>query len=91
MGHPALMPVVLLVATVYDPAVLVGAVPDLGSKGAAALAALDFAGENAHSAVSATLLLAPRHLRLHHLEGFRGYDGGMALLHEVAWRLARCS
>ena len=89
MGRLALMPVVLLVAAVDDPAVLVGAVPDLGSKGAAALAALDFAGENAHSAVSAIFLLAPRHLRLHHLEGFRGYDCRMALLHEVAGDLPR--
>ncbi len=50
MGRPALMPIVLLVATIDDPAVLVRGVPDLGSKGASALAALDFAGENAHSA-----------------------------------------
>ena len=78
------MPVVLLVAAVDDPAVLVGAVPDLGSKESAALTAFDFAGENAHAAVSASLSLAPRHLCLHHLESFRGYDCRMALLHEVA-------
>lgn len=84
MGRLAFMTVVLLVAAVNDPAVLVRGVPDLGSEEASALAALDFAGENAHSAVSAALPLAPRHLRLHHLEGFRGDDGGMALLNEVA-------
>ena len=84
MGRLALMPVVFVVATVDGAPVLVGAVPDLGSKEAAALAAFYLAGENAHATVSATLPLAPRHLRLHHLEGFRGDDGGMALLHEVA-------
>ena len=84
MGRLALMPVVFVVATVDGAPVLVGAVPDLGSKEAAALAAFDFPGENAHAAVSASLPLAPRHLRLHHLEGFRGDDGRMALLHEVA-------
>ena len=84
MGRLALMPIVLLVAAVDDPAVLVRAVPDLRSEGATALAAFYLAGENAHSAVSAALPLAPRHLRLHHLEGFWGDDGGMALLNEVA-------
>ena len=84
MGRLALMPIVLLVATIDDPAVLVRGVPDLGSEGASALAALNFAGENAHAAVSAALPLAPRHLCLHHLEGFRGDNGRVALLHEVA-------
>ena len=78
-----------LVATVDDPAILVRAVPDLGSKESSALAAFYLAGENAHAAVPAALLLAPRHLRLHHLEGFRGDDGGMALFHEVAGDLPR--
>ena len=78
------MPVVLLVAAVDDPAVLVGRVPELGSKESAALTAFDLAGENAHAAVSASLSLAPRHLCLHHLESFQGYDCRMALLHEVA-------
>lgn len=36
------MPVVLVVATIDDPAVLVGAMPDLGSEEAAAFAAFDF-------------------------------------------------
>ena len=45
MGRLTFMPIVLLVAAVYDPAVLVGAVPNLGSEGASALATLDFAGE----------------------------------------------
>ena len=84
MRRLALMPIVLLIAAVYDPAVLVRGVPDLGSEGASALAALNFAGENTHAAVSSSLPLAPCHLRLHHLEGFRGDDGRMALLHEVA-------
>ena len=57
MGRLALMPVVLLVAAVDDPAVLVGAVPYLGSKEAATLAAFYLAGENAHAAVSASLPL----------------------------------
>ena len=83
------MPVVLVVATIDDPAVLVGAMPDLGSEEAAAFAAFDFPGENAHAAVSASLPLAPRCLRLHHLEGDRVDDGGMALLHEVAGDLPR--
>ena len=84
MGRLAFMTVVLLVAAVDDPAVLIRGLPDLGSEEAAALATFDFAGENAHAAVSPAVLLAPRHLRLHHLEGFRGYDCRMALLHEVA-------
>ena len=83
------MPVVLVVATIDDPAVLVGAMPNLGSEEAAAFAAFDFPGENAHAAVSASLPLAPRCLRLHHLEGDRVDDGGMALLHEVAGDLPR--
>lgn len=83
------MPVVLVVATIDDPAALVGAMPDLGSEEAAAFAAFDFPGENAHAAVSASLPLAPRCLRLHHLEGDRVDDGGMALLHEVAGDLPR--
>ena len=66
MGRLAFMPVVLVVATIDDPAVLVGAMPDLGSEEAAAFAAFDFPGENAHAAVSASLPLAPRCLRLLH-------------------------
>ena len=46
MGCFAFMPVVLLVATVDEPAVLVRGVPDLGSEEAAAFAALYLAGEN---------------------------------------------
>ena len=84
MGRLALMPIVLLVAAVDDPAVLVGAVPDLGSEESSALAAFYLAGENAHAAVPATLLLAPRYLGLHHLEGGGSDDGRVALLHEVA-------
>lgn len=83
------MPVVLVVATVDDPAVLVCAVPDLRPKIAAAFGAFYLAGENAHAAVSASLPLAPRCLRLHHLKGSRFDDGGMALLHEVAGDLPR--
>ena len=71
MGRLAFMPVVLLVASVDDPAVLVGAVPELGSEESSALAAFYLAGENAHAAVPAALSLAPRHFRLHHLEGGR--------------------
>ena len=88
MGRFALMPVVLLVAAVYDPAVLVRGVPDLGSKEAAALATFDFAGENAHAAVSASLPLAPCHLRLHYPKGSRRDNGRMALLHKVAGDLS---
>ena len=84
MGRLALMPVIFLVATVNDPAVLVRGVPNLGSEEAAAFTAFYLAGENAHATVSATLPLAPCHLRLHHLEGGRGNDGGMALFHKVA-------
>ena len=87
MGRLAFMTIVFLVAAVDDPAVLVRGVPNLDSEEAAAHAALNFAGENAHTAVSASLPLAPRHLRLHHLEGFRGDDGSVALLHEVAGNL----
>ena len=53
MGRLAFMPVVLLVAAVDDPAVLVGRMPNLGSKGVSALAAFYLTGENAHAAVSA--------------------------------------
>ena len=84
MGRLAFMTVVLVVAAIDDPAVLVGAMPDLGSEESSALAAFYLARENAYAAVSASLPLAPRHLRLHYLECFRGDDGGMALLHEVA-------
>lgn len=87
MGRLAFMTIVFLVAAVDDPAVLVRGVPNLDSEEAAAHAALNFAGENAHTAVSASLPLAPRHLRLHHLEGFRGDDGSVALLHEVTGNL----
>ena len=89
MGRLAFMPVVLLVATVDDPAVLVGAVPDLGSEETTALPTFYLAGENAHAAVSPAFLLAPRYLRLHHLESGRGDDGRMALFHEVAGDLPR--
>ena len=89
MGRLAYMPVIFLVATVDDPAILVRAVPDLGSKESSALAAFYLAGENAHAAVPAALLLAPRYLRLHHLESGRGDDGRMALFHEVAGDLPR--
>ena len=92
LGHMerlAFMPVVLLVAAIDDPAVLVRGVPNLSSKEAAALAAFYLARENAHAAVSASLPLAPHCLRLHHLEGDRVDDGGMALLHEVAGDLPR--
>ena len=89
MGCFAFMPVVLFVAAIDDPAVLVRGVPNLSSKEAAALAAFYLARENAHAAVSASLPLAPRCLRLHHLEGGRVDDGGMALLHEVAGDLPR--
>jgi len=75
------MTVVLVVAAIDDPAVLVGAMPDLGSEESSALAALDFAGEYAHAAVFSPLQLAPCNLCLYHLESFRGNDGGMALFH----------
>ena len=78
------MPVVLVVATVDDPAVLVGAMQNLGSEKAATLAAFYLARENAHSAVTSTRLLAPCYLCLHHLEGGRGDNGRTALLHKVA-------
>ena len=65
------MPIVLVVASVDDPAILVRAVPDLGSEKAAALTAFYLAGENAHAAVASALLLAPYYLVLHHLEGGR--------------------
>ena len=84
MGCPALMPVVFVVATVDGAPVLVGAVPDLGSEEAAALAAFYLAGENAHAAVASAILLAPCNLRLHHLEGGWFDDGRVALFHEVA-------
>ena len=89
MGRLAFMPVVLVVATVDDSAVFVRAVPDFCSKIAAALTTFDFAGENAHTAVSATYLLSPRHLGLHHLEHGRLDDGRVTLLHEVAGDLSR--
>ena len=78
------MPIVLVVATVNDPTVLIGAVPDLGSEETATLPAFDFAGENAHAAVASAILLAPCNLRLHHLEGGWFDDGRVALFHEVA-------
>ena len=82
------MPVVLLVAAVYDPAVLVGAVPNLGSEKAATLTAFDFAGENAHAAVTSVLLLAPCYLHLDHLESSRRADSRVPLLHKVAGNLS---
>ena len=87
MGRLAFMPVVLLVATVDDSAVLVCGVPDLGSEETAALPTFYLAGENAHATVPAALLLASCHLRLHHLECSWSDDGGVALLHEVAGNL----
>ena len=83
----ALMPAVFVVAAVDDPAVFIGAVPNLGSKPAAALAAFYLAGENAHAAVSAAVLRALHYLPLHHLEGGGVDDGGMALLNKVARHL----
>ena len=88
MGRLTFMPIVLLVAAVYDPAVLVGAVPNLGSEGASALAAFDFAGENAHAAVTSVLLLAPCYLHLDHLENSRRSDGRVPLLHKVTGNLS---
>lgn len=76
-----------MAASVDDPAVFVVAVPDLGSKPPAALPAFYLAGENAHAAVSAAVLLAPCNLILYHLEGGGVYDGRVALLHEAARHL----
>lgn len=87
MGRVAFMPAVFVIAAVDDPAVFVVAVPDLGSKPPTALTAFYLAGENAHAAASAAVLLTPCNLVLHHLEGGGVYDGRMALFHEVAQHL----
>ena len=78
------MPIVLVVASVDDPAVLVRGVPNFGSEETAALATFYLAGENAHAAVASAFLLAPCNLLLYHLEGGRGDNGRTALLHKVA-------
>lgn len=87
MGCLAFLAAIFVVTAVDDPAVFIVAVPDLGSKPPTALTAFYLAGENAHAAVSAAVLLTPCNLVLHHLEGGGVYDGRMALFHEVARHL----
>lgn len=87
MGCLAFLAAIFVVTAVDDPAVFIVAVPDLGSKPPTALTAFYLAGENAHAAVSAAVLLTPCNLVLHHLEGGGVYDGRMALFHEVAQHL----
>lgn len=67
MGCLAFLAAIFVVAAVDDPAVFIVAVPDLGSKTPTALTAFYLAGENAHAAVSAAVLLAPCNLVLRFL------------------------
>ena len=87
MGRFALLPVILAVATVDDPAVLICGVPNLSSEIAAARTAPNFPRENTHAAVSPAFPCVSLHLPLYHLEGGRVDDGRMALFYEVARHL----
>ena len=73
----------LIVASVDGPAVLVGRMPDLGPVPAAALAALDFAGEDGDAAVTAPLVTPPLDFFLHPVEDLRADDGFVVIFHIV--------
>ena len=74
---------VLAVALPDDFAVLVVGMPDLGAVSAAAVSAVNHAGENVHSAVTVIPGLARRHLLLHEVEGFRADDRFMVAFHVI--------
>lgn len=65
----------LIVASVDGPAVLVGRMPHLGPVPAAALAALDFAGEDGYAAVTSPAFTPPLDFFLHPVEDLWADDG----------------
>ena len=81
------MSIVLVVAAVDGASVFIRRVPNFSTERTAAFAASDFPRKDAHAAVSPAFPCASLHLPLHHLEHGRVDDGGMALLHEVAWHV----
>ena len=74
-----------MIALPDDLPVGVVAVPDLRPVPAAAVAALDLAGENTDRALAVPALFAGGHQGLHHLEGLR-IDNGLVVVLDVVLR-----
>ena len=74
----------LSVASVDGPAVLVGRMPELGPVPAAALGALDFAGEDGYASVTSPAFTPPLDFfLLHPVEDLRADDGFVVIFHIV--------
>lgn len=83
---------VIIILVLRDPGVLsyellylVGRMPHLGPVPAAALTALDFAGEDGYAAVTSPAFTPPLDFFLHPVEDLRADEGFVVIFHIVLW------